>query len=56
MSVHLVLDDEDLNKMIPINATAGISENYVDGINPMSFTPAMDSLLPDKCDTAIKEE
>jgi len=55
-SVQLALDNEELKNTIPIYTGAAFWDNYVDGINAMSYKTALESLLLEKCDTAIKKE
>jgi hypothetical protein len=56
-SAQLALEDEEFTDMIPIYATAEISDDHEDHINdPKYYKASTKSLLAKKWDTAMKEE
>ena len=55
-SAQLALEDEECEDIIPIYATAAISDDHEDVIDPKSYIAATESPLTDKWDTALKEE
>ena len=57
-SAQLALQNEEYEDMIPLSAAAAISDNddHKDAIDPKSYKAATESLLAEKCDTAMKEE
>ena len=56
-SAQLGLEDEQFEHMIPIYAAAAFSDDLDDGIDdPMSYQATTESQLPDKWDTAMKEQ
>jgi hypothetical protein len=55
-SAQLALEDEEFEDMLPIFASAAISNNHEDGMDPKSHKGTTESPLAEKCDTAMKQE
>ena len=55
-SAQLALEDDEFEDMSPIYATAAISDDHEDGIDQKSYKAAAESPLPEKWNTAMKEE
>jgi len=55
-SAQLALEEEEFEDMIPIYATAAISDDHEDAIHPKSAKAATNYPLVEKWDTAMKEQ
>jgi hypothetical protein len=55
-SVQLALKDEECEDIIPISATAILSNDHDEGIDPKSFKATSESPLPETWDLVMKAE